>query len=174
MLHILLQVPGFPGWQMKTHRDTLPSRGFHFCSFAEVKKPKWDTLNPLLWKPLLFFCIIIVFTGFVILFLNLTFYLVLYPIFVCKSIQFQLTISLLKRVSKHQTSKSHPSLTSLFAWYFQQSSGLFGSRHMKQMWKAIRKYSKMSLASLIFWDLSGVHVYKMCTTKSLVTDGIVH
>lgn len=106
MLHILLQVPGFPGWQMKTHRDTLPSWGFHFCSFAEVKKPKWDTLSPLLWKPLLFFCIIIVFTGFVILFLNLTFYLVLYPIFVCKSIQLQLTLSLLKPVSTHQTSKS--------------------------------------------------------------------
>lgn len=80
-----------------TWRDTLPSPVLNFCSATEVNKLKPDMLSPSLWKPLLFFCIIIMLKDFVILSLRLTFYLVPCIQFLCKSIQFNLTISLSKK-----------------------------------------------------------------------------
>lgn len=79
-----------------TWANTLHSLVLNFCSATEVNKLKSDTLSLLLWKPLFFFCIIIVLTDFVILPLCLTFYLVLCIWFLSKLIQFNLTISLLK------------------------------------------------------------------------------
>lgn len=110
-------------------------------------------------------------TDFVILSSHLTFYSVPCIQFLCKSIQFNLTIGLSKRrfqdTRLQSLAHSLPSLN--FTWYFQHSYGLFGDHRIKErVQKAIRKHSKM-LVNLIFWVLPESHIYKMCTNKSSVT-----
>lgn len=130
----------------------------HFLhgSFISVLWQKWRNWSQTHLAPCCenhhYSCIIIVFTGSVILCLHLTFCLVLCIQFLCVN-QFNFS-SPSASWSKPQNTRLQslfPSPTSLFAWYFQLSSGLFSSHHIKQMWKAIRKYSKMPFAKLIFW-----------------------
>lgn len=103
LLHILLEVPGFPGYEIKcTVTHFLHGS---FISVLSQKKLKSDTLSPCETVTILLYnyCVCRFCNSLLVFDILLG---TLDPIFVCKSIQFQLTISLLKRALKHQASKS--------------------------------------------------------------------